>query len=137
MTFHDFELLLHQTILPEVVRKLTVKSEEYARGDKLSNFKRTGAARRKTPHQALLGMQDKHTVSIWDYVDDRDNGKFHPLSSWLEKITDRIAYDALLYALEVEEQYGNPPRIHCGNVQAEIMDKWREDRQKYYPQGEK
>lgn len=105
MTHDRFNKLLHETVIPELIRKLTVKSVEYSRdGDKLSNFVRAGAAQGTTPQQALRGMQIKHIVSLQDFVNDRACGRIHPLDLWKEKVTDDMAYDALLLAQEVEAQ---------------------------------
>ena len=105
MRHEDFDKLLHGVLIPEVVGKLTAKSDEYAsKGDKLANFKKTASKQGRTPQQALLGMQDKHIISIQDLVNDRPEGRIRPLEMWLEKITDDMAYDCLMYALEVEAQ---------------------------------
>ena len=82
------------------------KHEEYTRGnDKLHNFKRAADTKQTTPEDALLGMMNKHTVSIYDMVDDLTLlGREHSLKVWDEKIGDNINYLKLLRAL-IEERY--------------------------------
>jgi len=78
---------------------LKSKGEEYARGDRLSNFKKAAALQGITPERALLGMLTKHIVSVMDLVGDIDTGKVAPLPQWAEKIGDSINYHILLKAL--------------------------------------
>lgn len=116
MTHEDFDKLLHEVLIPEVVRKLTAKSDEYAsKTDKLANFHRVAAKQGRTPQQALLGMQDKHIISIQDLVNDRPEGRIRPLEMWFEKITDDVCYDFLMYALEVEAQGDKETSDPCGH----------------------
>jgi hypothetical protein len=88
------------------IRDLLVKKgAEYARGDRLSNFKKAGAGQGCTPERALIGMMDKHRVSIYDLVDDLEEGLIAPQGVWDEKIGDNIVYLFLLEAL-VRERRG-------------------------------
>jgi len=101
MDSKTFDLVLFGRI--DKVRKLMAsKSQEYARGDKLSNFKKAGGALGAPPEQALLGMWIKHVVSITDMIQDIDKGKVAPYELWEEKLTDIINYMILLDALLVE-----------------------------------
>lgn len=82
---------------------LTAKGEEYSRdGDRLHNFKSAGRKRGCTPEKSLLGMDDKHTVSIDDIVEDLEMGKLPTVSTLNEKISDAINYLLLLEGLIVE-----------------------------------
>ncbi len=49
-------------------------------------------------------MLSKHTVSIWDLVDDLDQGKTDPPEMWDEKIIGHINYLILLRVLVVERE---------------------------------
>lgn len=83
---------------------LASKAKEYARGDRLHNFKRAAAALRCTPEQALIGMYMKHQVSILDLVDDISNGYPPKMLTAVtnEKVGDAINYLILLEALIAE-----------------------------------
>lgn len=78
---------------------LIAKADEYARGDRLSNFKQIAAMRKITPEDALLGLVSKHWIAINDFVDDLDKNLIQPYERWDEKIGDIIAYMLLLDAL--------------------------------------
>lgn len=89
------------------------KDDEYSRNDdKLHNFKRVGVRRNTPPEEALMGMLEKHLVSIEDMIDDivhayRCNNSYVPnFDTWSEKLGDAINYLFLLYAL-IYERY-NP-----------------------------
>lgn len=82
---------------------LVAKGEEYSRGgDRLSNFRRSGAMLGCTPERALVGMMAKHWISILDMVDDQDIGKESTPAAWDEKIGDAINYLVLLKAQTIE-----------------------------------
>lgn len=84
---------LTDEILQRVRDILVSKNKEYARGqDKLHNFKRAGQLLGTYSVQALKGMLAKHTVSIYDMIDDHASGHLHPRALWLEKVVDHIAY---------------------------------------------
>lgn len=104
MTTEEFNLLVHNRT--EKIRAvLATKAAEYARGDRLSNFKRAATILRVTPEQAWVGMFAKHLVSILDMVDDvqdRVGSDTNNLPLWDEKITDAINYLVLLEALVSE-----------------------------------
>ena len=81
---------------------LCVKSNEYATDDRLHNFKVAGEIQNCTPIKALGGMMCKHTVSVYDLINDFESGKNVPVELWNEKIGDSINYLLLLTAL-IEE----------------------------------
>ena len=81
---------------------LGVKSAEYATEDRLHNFKVAAEIQNCTPVKALGGMMCKHTVSVYDLINDFEAGKEIPIELWNEKIGDSINYLLLLTAL-VEE----------------------------------
>jgi len=81
---------------------LCTKNAEYARGeDKLHNFKKA-AGFGGTQETALGGMMLKHTVSVYDMIDDLAKGNNASTEKWEEKIMDHINYLLLLYAMQVE-----------------------------------
>lgn len=98
MTNKEFSDLLENrfTKTRDVLAK---KASEYARGDRLSNFKRAAGAMGCTPEQALIGMMMKHIVSIIDCVNDKASGKNISTAMWDEKIGDAVNYLHLLEGL--------------------------------------
>ena len=84
---------------------LSAKAKEYARGDRLSNFKRAGEIGRTIPERALVGMLLKHLVSVLDYVDTLEStGELDFTINFAEKIGDSINYLILLEALMIERK---------------------------------
>jgi hypothetical protein len=81
---------------------LCTKADEYARGDRLSNFKLAAARQECTPERALEGMNEKHLTSIHDMIKDIDRGIVAPIERWREKIGDARNYLLLLEALVVD-----------------------------------
>lgn len=84
---------------------LSSKAKEYARADRLHNFKQAALVLRCSPQQALLGFLTKHLVSIVDMVQDQAE---HPAALWDEKIGDAINYLVLLEALVKEGDEREP-----------------------------
>lgn len=85
---------------------LGTKADEYATTDRLHNFKIAGELQNCTPIKALGGMMSKHTVSVYDLINDYEAGKEIPLDLWNEKIGDSINYLLLLNALIIEDKAG-------------------------------
>lgn len=83
---------------------LCSKAEEYATDDRLHNFKVAGKLQKCTPVKALGGMMAKHTVSVYDLIDDYEQGKAISKEMWAEKIGDSINYLLLLTALLEEDE---------------------------------
>ena len=81
---------------------LMTKTDEYARGDRLSNFKKVASFRDKTPEDALFGMVMKHIAALDDFIQDLDREVSQPLCRWDEKVGDIIVYMLLLDALVQE-----------------------------------
>jgi hypothetical protein len=95
----DFINLVEDRI-DKIRETLARKGKEYARGDRLSNFKRAAEKLRCSPERALIGIAVKHEVSILDMVDDIEAGCSNaPLELWEEKIGDYINYAILLEGL--------------------------------------
>ena len=61
-----------------------------------------------TPVKALGGMMAKHTVSVYDLIEDYEQGKTISQEMWAEKIGDSINYLLLLTALLEEDKNVNP-----------------------------
>lgn len=98
---------LFEKLLEERINKckdtLVVKANEYATTDRLHNFKVAGELQGCTPVKALGGMMCKHTVSVYDLINDFEEGKTIPIEMWNEKIGDSINYLLLLNALINED----------------------------------
>ena len=52
-----------------------------------------------TPPQALMGMMAKHTISVYDAVNDDAQGIEISIDYWREKIGDNINYLLILWAM--------------------------------------
>lgn len=78
---------------------LCKKAGEYATDDRLHNFKVAAELQGCTPIRALSGMMCKHTVSVYDLINEFEEGTDIPLELWEEKIGDSINYLLLLTAL--------------------------------------
>lgn len=97
-----------ETQIQQTVDTLAGKAKEYASdNDRLLNFKRAAHLNHTTQSQAVTGMMSKHTVSVYDMVDD---GFAYTAAQWDEKIGDHINYLILLKAVLIEEGlYIKPP----------------------------
>lgn len=104
--------VIFEKVLKERINKcletLNVKANEYATSDRLHNFKVAGELQGCTPIKALGGMMCKHTVSVYDLINDFEQGKTIPIEMWNEKIGDSINYLLLLNALINEHLMDNP-----------------------------
>lgn len=67
--------------------------------DPTGNFKRAAALQGISDKQALIGMMDKHVVSIHDMVNKTAKGEKFTDEVWKEKIGDNINYLLILYAM--------------------------------------
>lgn len=84
----------------DIIRKIF---KEYATDDRLHNFKIAGELQKCTAVKALGGMMAKHTVSVYDLIDDYEQGKAISKEMWAEKIGDSINYLLLLTAMLEEK----------------------------------
>lgn len=107
MTREEFNEIV-ETRIEHIKFTLTNKGREYARGDRLSNFKRAAALEKCTPEKALRGMLSKHLISIYDMIDDLEQDVHSPELIWKEKLGDAINYLILLEALIHERQAQTP-----------------------------
>lgn len=85
-----------------IKRVLASKAKEYARGERLHNFKRAAGFMGKTPETACWGFAMKHFTSIADMIDDVEAGALPNEAVVDEKIGDAINYLILLEALLAE-----------------------------------
>lgn len=108
METEEFEDIILKNRLYLTEKVLGAKADEYARGDRLSNFKKAAALLECTPEAALLGFVAKHIVALTDFVKDLETGKFQSLERWAEKTGDIINYMILLEALVVERKQQCP-----------------------------
>lgn len=83
---------------------LASKGKEYAREDRLHNFKRTAGFLNKTPETACWGFAMKHITSIADLIDsiEADGAITAAPGLVIEKLGDGINYLILLEALVSE-----------------------------------
>ncbi len=95
--------------LQRIRETLAGKADEYARGDRLSNFKKIARFRDVTPEDALMGLVMKHIAALDDFVADLGRDIHQPLSRWDEKIGDIMCYMVLLEALIEERANLHPP----------------------------
>lgn len=102
MTQDNFNKVF-QEVFSQCATLLNSKSKEYSSGsDKLHNFYQ--AARLQNIHSvaALGGMMSKHTVSVYDMIEDTAAGARFSEDKWDEKIIDHINYLILLKALLID-----------------------------------
>lgn len=107
MTNVDFEKIIKEQ-LAYCESLLTFKGKEYDSDsdDRLHSFKTAAKLQGITPKQALAGMLAKHTISIFDMCQDKNE---YSESNWTEKITDHINYLLLLKAMVLEETNDDEP----------------------------
>lgn len=104
MTNEEFQIIVEQQ-LQTIKEILIAKADEYARGDRLSNFKRIAVFRNVPPEDALFALVSKHIVALNDFIKDLDTDIVQPIERWDEKINDIINYMILLKAL-IRERVG-------------------------------
>lgn len=102
MEQNQFNYVL-QIRLEKTQKTLAAKADEYARGDRLSNFKKMADMMDCSNERALLGLVMKHIVALTDFVNDIQQGKRQPYERWDEKIGDIMAYMILLDAIVQEK----------------------------------
>lgn len=98
MNNEDFNAIV-MSRCDQIQKVLTKKAAEYARGDRLSNFKEAAKIQRTTPEQTCVNFMMKHIVSILDIVHDLDEGKVATQEMVNEKVGDAINYLILLDGL--------------------------------------
>lgn len=101
METKNFDNVMENRIF-QIRKVLGLKAAEYARGDRLSNFKQAAKLLKCTPEKALMGFVSKHIVATMDFIDDIDKEVLQSQDRWDEKIGDIINYMILLEALVIE-----------------------------------
>jgi len=101
----DFEKLVEERV-NKIRQVLANKAKEYARGDRLSNFKKAAYALSSTPEEVCVNLWFKHVISIVDLVQDLGKGNIATDAMWNEKLTDGINYLILLEALVTDRVNG-------------------------------
>lgn len=100
MKASEFNKIVNE-VCNHIKSTLCIKAQEYAlNDDRLEAFKRGGSFLNCDAGNALLGMLNKHIVSIFTMVQD---GGVFPIERWDEKVTDAINYLILLLAIKYEE----------------------------------
>lgn len=106
MNQKEFDTVL-ENVLQDTGNTLSGKAAEYARVDRLSNFKAVGQLLHCVPERALWGFVTKHIIALTDFIEKLDNGDCSVSEEqWKEKTHDIIAYMILLWAL-IEERSTN------------------------------
>lgn len=104
-----FDKIVERRILA-ITTTLASKAKEYAKEDRLHNFKVAARRLNCTPERALIGMMEKHAVSVMDIVEDIGRGISWPVAVIEEKIGDHINYLILLEAL-LKERATIKPKV--------------------------
>ena len=100
MNSQDFDKIVANRI-EKIKSVLSSKAKEYAKGDRLYNFKRAAEIERVTTEKALLGMWTKHIVSVLDLIEGSLAATEYMVN---EKIGDAINYLILLEAVLTENE---------------------------------
>lgn len=100
MTPQEFNALV-EARFEKIKNTLIKKSEQYSRNnDRLHNFRRGAAFRKKTMSEVLGGMMLKHVITLYDIIDDIESGKKVSASLFDEVVGDFINYAILLEAVQ-------------------------------------
>lgn len=97
MTRAEFTKFVEEK-MDHIMNKLREKGDEYSRGDALSNFHTASAIMGRPVLATIAGMMVKHTVSIYDMVNDHTKGINYPMDLWEEKIIDHINYLFIMWS---------------------------------------
>jgi hypothetical protein len=95
---------ISSNILEKAAALRVIKAAHYATDkDRLANFEKAAKLTGDTVQASIAGMMVKHTVSIYDMVDEQYGQLGVPvphmeIEMWEEKICDHINYLLLLYA---------------------------------------
>ena len=94
----DYEIAVRSQI-EHCWELLFAKRKEYATADHFHNFRRAADLQGITKEQALIGMMDKHVISVHDMVNEAAEGASFSADKWREKIGDNINYLLILWAM--------------------------------------
>lgn len=98
MNNEQFNAIVDRRI-EKIKQVLCSKAEEYARGDRLSNFKQGAALTNEKPIEVLAGLMVKHEVAFHNFVNDWRDNSVQQYDRWDEKIGDIINYLILADAI--------------------------------------
>src|SRR5271165_6203020 len=101
MNQKDFDAVVDDQVAT-IKRLLKSKGTEYARGDRLSNFKNAATMQRTDALRACLGIMTKQMVSIVDFALDFAEGRLHTRAEWDEKVGDAVNYLILMKAVAID-----------------------------------
>lgn len=102
MRAEEFNQIIENKIA-DIQKVLVKKAGEYAQdGDRLHNFKQAAHLQEVSLREALGGMMVKHTVSVYDMINNPTVD--YPQDLWEEKIGDHLNYLLLLLAVVWEEK---------------------------------
>jgi len=104
MKNEEFSEFLNNEVLVEIRNRLTRKADEYARGDRFSNFNiaATFQVQNVTREAAAFGFTLKHLESIKSLIEDLEDGVESSYSIWHEKLLDAVNYLILILAMRSE-----------------------------------
>ena len=106
MDASEFNCVLERRIL-DLRQTLLAKGQEYAYGDRLSNFKDAASFLGTTPQLALFGFVAKHIIALKDFLVEDAKGVHITREMLDEKIGDICCYMILLDALFTEKEKWN------------------------------
>lgn len=102
MSNEEFDSVLNNA-LERTQKVLGVKAKEYVRnGDRLHNFNRGSDITGESREKVLRGFMLKHLISIFDIIDDLEEGKLPSREVVDEKFGDAVNYFVLLEASFVD-----------------------------------
>ena len=102
-------------LLSEMKSTLETKEQTYSSGtDRFHNFIKAGEIDDKRPIDALRGMQTKHRVAIYDFL-NKENITDTSYEEWREKIIDNINYYILMLGMvkEAFQEKNRPEAYRC------------------------
>jgi len=107
MKISDFYTLCDEQL--KTCREILMqKNKEYSTDDRLHTFKMAAVLQNISTRKAIIGMMDKHVVSIHSMCSGNEE---YTLDIWEEKITDNINYLILLRAVVSEEMQNQKSNI--------------------------
>ena len=96
MTNEEYKMAIEETI-QDCIDLLTKKKNEYSPDEQFHNFEVAAKLQHTTPEKALGGMLCKHTVSVFDMIENGISN--YSMEKWNEKICDHINYLLILQAM--------------------------------------
>lgn len=112
MSMHKINYEEYNTIIEDTIEKvkniLLVKGKEYGTNDDpLHNFRAATQMMNMDIKQVLAGYMMKHTVSVYNMIENSKGPGTYSTEKWEEKIIDHINYLLILRACIGEEKLNN------------------------------